>query len=199
MASTSRWISTGEQYINAEEAFRTLCQIMDEPDPRPTEYTPELAEIICTQLADGATLRQICQASGLPLQSTVRRWALDNQEFANQFLRAQNIGLDCQADEITEIADDRADDPNSRRVRIEARKWLLSKKRPAKYGDHASIEHTGPGGGKLEISFVHSLATVTPIRPEASQLTIETVTEPVKKTHVNGHVFLPSPTSEPVQ
>ena len=38
------------------------------------------------------------------------------------------------------IADDLTEDPNSRRVRIETRKWLLSRLRPDKYGDRTQVD-----------------------------------------------------------
>jgi hypothetical protein len=43
--------------------------------------------------------------------------------------------------EIISIADDPTDDYNSRRVRVDARKWSASKLMPKKYGDR--IEQTG--------------------------------------------------------
>jgi hypothetical protein len=39
------------------------------------------------------------------------------------------------ASEILEIADDPSDDANSRRVRVDARKWVAAKLMPRKYGD----------------------------------------------------------------
>ncbi len=38
-----------------------------------------------------------------------------------------------------------------RRLQVDARKWLLSKMRPEKYGDRTSLEHSGPGGTTLKI------------------------------------------------
>jgi len=43
------------------------------------------------------------------------------------------------AEDIVEISDDKTDDPQSRRVRVDARKWLLSKMRPEKYSDRLAI------------------------------------------------------------
>lgn len=43
-------------------------------------------------------------------------------------------------------------DPATARVSIDAKKWLLSKLEPKKYGDRASVELTGSEGGAIELS-----------------------------------------------
>lgn len=52
------------------------------------------------------------------------------------------------ADEIVGIADDPLLDPNDKRIRVDARKWIASKLKPKKYGDR--IAHDVDG--KLEIT-----------------------------------------------
>lgn len=47
------------------------------------------------------------------------------------------------AEEILAISDDPNEDPQSRRVRVDARKWLMSKWAPKKYGDKLEVEQTG--------------------------------------------------------
>mgnify|MGYP000426269079 FL=1 len=47
------------------------------------------------------------------------------------------------------------------RLRVDARKWLLSKMVPKKYGDKLVQEHTGANGGAIQ---VHS--TVTFVEPK---------------------------------
>jgi hypothetical protein len=59
--------------------------------------------------------------------------------FAEQYTRARNVGYDLMAEGTLEIADDQREDPNSRRVRIDARKWLLSKMLPKRYGDRLEL------------------------------------------------------------
>ena len=76
----------------------------------------------------------------MPHEATVRNWAVDDvQGFSTLYARARNTGLDCIAEGTIGIADDLTEDPNSRRVRIDARKWLLSKMRPDKYGDQVKV------------------------------------------------------------
>ena len=106
----------------------------------------EYQDEILKRLASGESLRAICRSPGFPAESSVRFRVIDDPEFAAQYARARNSGLDCIAEEINEISEDRADEPNSRRVRIDARKWFLSKLRPDKYGDAVRQEITGSGG-----------------------------------------------------
>ena len=134
---------------------------------RPSIYERDKAHEICERLAAGETLRQICQTPGMPAEATVRLWALDNRDgFAELYGRARNIGLDCIGDGMIDIADDGTNDwmetehgeqpdhehINRSRLRIDTRKWLLSKLRPDKYGDRITQEHTGPGGEALTVN-----------------------------------------------
>lgn len=124
---------------------------------RPSLYSDPLAEEICTRLAAGETLRAICQSEHIPAHSTVLGWVNDLPPFADQYARARQSGLDVIAEEIIEIADEtgrdtisseRGDIPNSEwiarsRLRVDARKWLLSKLRPDKYGDRSTLDVNG--------------------------------------------------------
>src|SRR5579863_8557302 len=138
------------------------------PKPRDTSHDAE----ILARLASGESLRQIAKTPGMPAESSVRYWVGDDPDFAAQYARARNSGLDAIAEEIQEIADDATNDfmtrvsetgvnkvldaehVNRSRLRIDARKWLLSKLRPDKYGDDQRIQLTGAGGGPIEIAAV---------------------------------------------
>lgn len=106
----------------------------------------------------------------MPAQSTVFRWLADDerQEFREQYAHAREIQADTFFDEIVDIADDGSNDWMERKnrddqslgwiengeamrrsqLRIEARKWLLSKMMPKKYGD--KVDHNVTG--QLEIN-----------------------------------------------
>ncbi len=133
-------------------------------------YTPEIAVIICERLAAGESLRAICRTEGMPPESTVRWWVIDDHNgFAAQYTRARDIGLDVMADELVEIADTtqegtkiketlfgdevtRGDMLEHRRLRVDARKWYLAKLAPKRYGDRQSLEMSGPDGGPIELT-----------------------------------------------
>jgi hypothetical protein len=113
-------------------------------------YTAELAEKILDGLMDGRTLADICREPGMPGSSTVRDWAeTDRDGFAARYATARRVGYATMMDELLEIADDKSGDvilrrradgtidkiPNPHnvaraRIRLSARKWLISKSLP---------------------------------------------------------------------
>lgn len=112
---------------------------------RPSSFTQEKADEICDLLSDGKSLRSVCAMEGMPPKITVLRWLRTNEDFRVQYARAKDESADSHADDITDISDDKSEDPQSRRVRIDARKWVASKLTPKKYGDklEAKVEHSG--------------------------------------------------------
>lgn len=124
--------------------------------PRPT-YSPAVADEICARLAGGESLIAICRDEHLPAERTVRGWVVDDYEgFAPKYARARDIGLERMAEETVEIADDsgldvvmtedgpRADGEVVQRakLRVDTRKWLLSKLAPKRYGDRLQVDAT---------------------------------------------------------
>lgn len=153
-------------------------------DKRPqggqTVFTQEKAAFLLEHLAEGKSLRRICEmeealAFDPPLKpSTVRQWVYDDVEgFAAQYAHARDLGLEAMADEIFDIADDGSNDlmtitkgdfsydienkevTNRSKLRVEARKWYLSKLAPKRYGD--KIEHTGPEGGAIVVRVIDDI------------------------------------------
>jgi hypothetical protein len=47
------------------------------------------------------------------------------------------------------------------RLRVDSRKWLLSKLAPKKYGDRVGLEHYGPGGGPIETKATIDISAAT--------------------------------------
>lgn len=127
---------------------------MTETRGRPSIYTQEIADTICKALAEGKSLRSICRDEGMPTEATVRMWAADDREgFYSQYTRARDIGLDCVAEEVFEIADDGADHQRDR-LRFDARRWYLSKLAPKRYGDKLETTLQGPNGGPVQTQSV---------------------------------------------
>jgi hypothetical protein len=134
----------------------------------PTRLHPELAHEICRRLTEGETLKVICKGKGMPAASTVRLWVLDNLEgFADLYARARLVGYHTMADELVEISDREAQDAaavNRDRLRVDTRKWLLSKALPKIYGDKLTAELTGKDGaplverGQTPLEFARSVA-----------------------------------------
>lgn len=111
----------------------------------PIDYTPELAEQICSLLVEGLSLRKICSRDDMPDKSSVCRWLASNADFRDQYARAREFQAELQAEEIIDIADEATDRNNAPAiaVRVDARKWTASKLLPKKYGSFKSIEVKG--------------------------------------------------------
>lgn len=147
----------GEQVEAVAEASSVLG--------RPSKYTPELARKICVELAQGAFLRQICRREDFPSEATVRGWVVDDRDgFSAQYARARAMGLHSMAEETVEIADDGLNDTYKKedgsdavntdvvqrsKLRVDTRRWLLSKMLPKEFGDKITQEHTGADGGPI--------------------------------------------------
>lgn len=135
---------------------------------RPSIFSAELASEICARISAGQSLRHVCRDESMPCTSTVLKWARENEEFSQQYAKARDALLEHWAEEITEIADDGSNDwmnnadpenpgyklngehINRSRLRVDTRKWLLSKLAAKKYGDRISAELTGKDGGPIE-------------------------------------------------
>lgn len=137
---------------------------------RPSEFTQETADAICERIADGESLRSICQSEGMPNRMTVFRWLNDPERaaFRDQYARAREEQAEFYAESIIEIADEESvtvkvgeDEEVSvvldatavarNRLRIDARKWYASKVAPKKFGDFKAVELTGANGGPVMI------------------------------------------------
>lgn len=108
------------------------------------EYTSELAALICERMAKGESLRSVCRDKGMPAESTVRTWAIgDHEGFAAQYARAREAQMDALSDDLLDIADEKSGDPQRDRLRLDTRKWLMSKIAPKRYGEKLGVEHSG--------------------------------------------------------
>jgi hypothetical protein len=131
------------------------------PGGRPSDFTPELGDKICEELALGKSMRTVCAPEGMPDMSTVFRWIRKNEEFRNQYARAKEEATDAMAEDMLDIADDGSNDlmtivkgkteyevenkevTNRSRLRVDTRKWLMSKMKPKKYGEILDLRTNG--------------------------------------------------------
>lgn len=117
---------------------------------RPSDFTPEIADAICERLADGESLRAICQDDDMPHKATVFRWLAKDKEFRDQYVHAREEQAETLVDEMVAIADKAhpdhvVDDVQDRRLRIETRKWVAGKLK-GKYSEKATVDHTSSDG-----------------------------------------------------
>jgi hypothetical protein len=157
---------------------------------RPSTFSQEIVDAICGRIAAGETLRQVCRDDEMPAQSTVFLWLQKHPEFSEQYVRARESLMDCFADEIVDIAEDGSNDWMLRqtkdgesvevlnreaiersRIRIDARKWLMGKCAPKKYGD--KLQLAGDGGGPIKSESKVDLSDLTPEERDALRPILE--------------------------
>jgi uncharacterized protein (DUF2147 family) len=124
---------------------------------RPSIYTEELATTICHRIAEGESLRSICVDENMPSASTICRWLLDEEKktFWEQYAHARNVQAELMFEELLEIAD-KSDKvvssgaakksgayANNQRLRVDTRKWYLSKVLPKKFGEKLDLTSDG--------------------------------------------------------
>ncbi len=151
---------------------------------RPSSFTPEVAEAICERLAAGESLRKICNDDDMPDTATVFRWLHRDPIFREQYARAREAQQEFMAEQILEISDDGANDtyvdeegkPRTdwdviarSKLRVDTRKWLMSKLAPKKYGDRIAQEISGPDGAPIQIDEKDAAARVAKLMTLAQQ------------------------------
>ncbi|WP_368877345.1 ubiquitin carboxyl-hydrolase [Providencia vermicola] len=108
---------------------------------RPSDYLPEVADDICALIADGESLRSVCKRKGMPNTTKVMRWLRENPDFREQYAKAMESRADAVFEELFDIADDVSEESAAvakAKLRIDTRKWALSRMSPKKYGDKIS-------------------------------------------------------------
>jgi hypothetical protein len=148
---------------------------------RPPEYNEVICAQICQLIGEGFSLRKVCAMPEMPSKTTVLNWLLSPafddspviQAFRVQYDQARARLLEHWADELLDIADNGTNDwqhkENSKtgevfecvdtdhisrsRLRVDTRKWLLSKLRPERYGDTVTQKIEG-GQNPLSIKTI---------------------------------------------
>lgn len=131
------------------------------PPGRPSDYSQELADRICAELAEGKSMRTVCLAEDMPVMSTVFKWLRERKEFSEQYTKAKTESADAMVEEMIDIADDgrndwmeahdkdgefvgykvNGDHIQRSRLRVETRKWIAAKLKPKKYGEKVDLNH----------------------------------------------------------
>ncbi len=131
---------------------------------RPSSYSTEVADSICQRLASGEALYRICDSPELPSTPTVFKWLSERPEFLSNYARAREAQAELMAEEILRIADSAdAESYNAARLQVDARKWLMSKTMPKKYGDATMLKHADANGEPFKIE-------VTRVMPKATRI-----------------------------
>ena len=125
---------------------------------RPIEEREIIARQVFNEMRQGLSAYKACVKVGLP-QSTLSRWLDEDRSLAEDYARAREELHEFIAAEILAIADAPVPstekggvDPGAiqkQRLQVDARKWLLSKLAPKKWGD--KIEVSGDADNPLKI------------------------------------------------
>lgn len=136
---------------------------------RPIKWAVEKKEIavkeILLEIMKGRSLTSILKTDergDLPSKVTFFEWLKEDEELTNQYARATELRAEVIFDDILSIADENTNDTyindngievvnndviQRSRLRIDSRKWVLSKLNPKKYGDKTDITS---GGEKIQ-------------------------------------------------
>jgi hypothetical protein len=121
------------------------------PVGRPSTFTKEMGNLICERMETGESLRSICKGDDFPHVGQVIKWLASNAniEFRLQYAHSRQVGLEVMADDTLNIADQepvkladgRIDNAGvqHQRLRVDTRKWILSKQLPKVYGDRTIL------------------------------------------------------------
>lgn len=105
---------------------------------RHSEYTDNLAQIVCDVIASGEPLSVAAEIIGYS-PGTIYEWLGKYKDFSDKYALARETQADTLADQIVKLADNEQIAPDARRIRVEARKWVAAKLKPKRYGDKVTL------------------------------------------------------------
>lgn len=116
---------------------------------------------IILDMISGRSLKSILRDDNMPSINTFYDWIESDEKKLNQYARATTIRADLLFEEIIEISDDSSRDlkinektgegvidsefVQRSRLRVDARKWIVSKMNPKKYGDKLELDNKVSG------------------------------------------------------
>jgi len=146
-------------------------------------------EIVCAAIASSSNsivtiLKAGHKGNTLPGYTVFKEWLAADESLAAQYAKAKEDQADYMGEEMLDIADDGTNDYMERhgkdgenlgwqlngehvqrsRLRIEARKWLMGKLRPKKYGDRVEQVHSGSVSVRQALDDINGTSTGLPSR-----------------------------------
>lgn len=116
----------------------------------PEEIEEKFSDILNLISQDGLSLRDALMQGNMPSSQTFYKWIDEDEEKSKRYARACEGRAESIFEEILDIADESHSDKKvlddgrevtdsevvqRSRLRVDARKWVLSKMNPKKYGD----------------------------------------------------------------
>ena len=137
---------------------------------RSTKLTKELTKEICTHITEKKTLIQIYHNENIPTTWTIKKWVTKHEEFDTMYAKTREIQINTFTNQIIEIAEDGSNDWIEKetkknrlietldhehfersKLRIDTRKFLMSKITRHKYGEKITQKHTKKDNSNLTI------------------------------------------------
>lgn len=122
------------------------------------KYTPSQREIlfkkIISLIEKGASLRAVLKKKEMPVSETFYKWLKEDEDKATRYARATELRAEAIFEDILNIADENYRDVyvdgeglertdhdviQRSKLRVDARKWVLAKMHPTKYGDKIDV------------------------------------------------------------
>jgi hypothetical protein len=141
----------------SNDAERSKMTALAKANGRPP-VSPEKLDKVLERIANGESVKAICADKDMPGEKTIYSHLEKDEAFQQRYARAREAQMDHYAEEIIEISDDSSRDyvekQNSdgskyqafdaehvqrSRLRVDSRKWLMSKLAPKKYGDKVQV------------------------------------------------------------
>lgn len=136
-------------------------------EPRGVDFSQAIFDRICSLIAEGKSLREICAIPGMPARQTFNEWRKRTPELQKQYDLACLDREDVYFEQIIQIADEcrvgekrttkangdvetvEIDMVERAKVQIDARKWALKCMNRKKYGD--SVTHSGDPDAPVQL------------------------------------------------
>lgn len=118
-----------------------------------TDQKEVILDSIFEDISKGISLRKACKNSGIP-RMTFYNWIDDEQKEIDRYTRAKEQGIEARFESIEEDYNEEPQrDPETgkidsawvqlQRLKIDSKKWELSKLAPKKYGDKIDVTSKG--------------------------------------------------------
>lgn len=114
------------------------------------KLTSKIEDIILDRLAEGEALNAICSDPEICVaESTVRKKAVEDEDFGARYTRARSVGYDCRGERAVEKTrgEEAWKNPQAARLEFDAERWYLGKMKPLTYGDKLDLTSDGKAIG----------------------------------------------------
>ncbi len=122
-----------------------------------SKFDMDIVMDICSKIADGHNIKEICKNDSRIHYDTFRRWKRDNTVVYDLYIKAiqdKADSVDAKIDEIWEGCRKGQYDASTANVLIQTLKWKAAKYYPKMFGDRQEIKHDVSDVKPLEFKIV---------------------------------------------